>query len=332
MDYGELRRIGFDLDGDPGPPIDPAGKHILLVYLFPALGDAVLLAPVARALLDAGAEVDVLLRPSGARIWRHVDLPVRVIEVGDPLDADYDVAVDLTRRFDADGRPHLARAPVRLGWMGEDEPNPPPGLTFGTVDHRIQADRHWSRLQMLPLRCFGVKEPIFDVPFRIDDAARAAADAMWTSKPRVLVVPGSREARKLWRPNAYAIAGGALREDGASLVVVGAPAEADRIEEVADRIGAPTYTGSDLGQLLALVQGADIVLTNDTGPLHLAYLSDVPTVAVFTQMPTVAWGPPHRTERHIVIRVDAAVEQASDAMCGDALANAVRALLARVES
>lgn len=329
------------LDGDPGPPIDARGKKILLVYLFPALGDAVLLAPVARALLDAGARVDVLLRPSAARIWAHVDLPVRVFEVDAVEPAElaaeaYDVAVDLTRRFDADGRPWIAatNAPARLGWIGGDEPNPPPPLTFGTVDCRVHSDRHWSRMQMLPLRCLGVNEPRFDIGWRIDEAARAEAESMWTARPRVLVVPGAREARKLWRPGVYAAAGTRLLARGASVVVVGAPAEAERIESVAARMDpkARAFTAPDLGVLLALVAGADAVLSNDTGPLHLAYLSDTPTVAVFLNMPSVAWGPPHRSPRHVVIRVDAAVERAPDDLCGEALEHAVTTVLERAAS
>ncbi len=307
------------------------------MYLFPALGDAVLLAPAVRALLDLGARVDLLLRPSAARIWRHVDLDVRVFEWTDALDparlADegYDVAVDLTRRFDADGRPWVAatNAAARLGWIGADEPNPPPPLTFGTVDHRVQSDRHWSRMQTLPLRCLGVREPSFEIGWRIEAEDRAAADAMWTARPRIVVVPGAREARKLWRPGAYAKAGAALIAEGADVVVVGAPQEAALIEEVAAEMGARAFTGPELGRLLALIEGADAVLSNDTGPLHLAYLSDTPTVAIFTRMPSVTWGPPHRSPRHILIRVDAAVEAAPDDLCGEAMARAVTTVLER---
>src|SRR5690242_6214006 len=65
--------------------LDPAGKKVLLVYLFTGLGDAVLLAPVVAALRARGAKVGVLVRPLGARALGLLDPKLRRHVFGPPL-------------------------------------------------------------------------------------------------------------------------------------------------------------------------------------------------------------------------------------------------------
>lgn len=321
----------LDLDGDPGPPIDPRDKRILVVYLFPALGDALLLAPAVKALCDRGASVDVLLRESAARIWRLLDLPARVRTIPESalstpydLGEHYDVAIDLTRRFDADGRAWVqaSGAPVRLGWVGREESNPP-GLTFGTEDFRVASERHWSRYQVLPMRCLGVVAPDYSLEWNIPKSVASGPRV-----PHMVVVPGSRQANKVFKPTAYGHAAARFVASGGRATIVGAPNERALLETVAKACDGEIYDGSDLERLVALVQSADVVLTNDTGPMHIAFLSGVPTVAVFTQMSPLVWGPPEPGGPNIVIRVEASMQRFSDEVCGDALANAVEHLMA----
>lgn len=329
----------FQPDGDPGPPVELAGKRVLLVYLFAALGDAILLAPVVKALLDGGAKsVGLLLRPSAARAFGLVDLKVKLHLLPELLDlpperegekrspwrkkevkaaaadfaralADrkYDVAVDLTFRNDADARRFVraSGAPVRLGWVHTGETAADAGLTHGTEDCRHQAERHWSRYNMLPLRCLGVHQPAYDVPLAARPAAQARALALYgEGRPRVLLVPGARAEVKRWHPDRFVEVGAwVAKELGGRVVVAGAPAEAPLVKDLARRIGprAKAYAGKDLGTLLALVQSAGAVVTNDTGPMHLAFLAKRPTVAVFTWMSRVCWGPPAADPRFVVL-------------------------------
>ena len=328
----------FDPDGDPGPPIVLAQKRVLIVYLFPNLGDVLLLAPAIKALLDGGAKrVGVIVRKSPGRILKLLDFSIKIHVLpeelqlpaeaaghaaawappeiaaaaeafADTLAGKYDVAVDLTARADIESRRWVqaAAAPHRLGWIVDGESAEDAGLTFGTLDVRYQTERHWSRYLMLPLRCLGVDEPVFDLPWREKPAASDKADGLYgdAEGPKVLVVPGANAAEKRWPPERFAEVGGRLaRELDARIVVTGAPNEAPLVRQLVVGIGgqASAFTGQDLTVLQALVQQADLVITNDTAPMHLSFLARRPTIAIFTWMSPVCWGPPYRDARFVVL-------------------------------
>ncbi len=316
----------FDPDGDPGPPIAIEGRSVVLFYLFPALGDAVLLAPAVRALLDAGAKsVGVVLRKNASRIWKYVDLPTRLIIYPDELVlprndpgwrskpvkaqsdqlaaklAKYPIAVDLTLRDEVDCRRFVA-AETRLGFVHPQERDT--GLTWGTVDSRVQGERHWSKYLILPLRALGVREPNYEVDFAISATARKDAEQRWSGRPRVLLVPGAVTEEKRWGEERFIGVGRHVVENRrGSVVVVGAPSEAKLCRSVAKQIGdgASHYTQKNLEILLALIRSADAVVTNDTGPMHFAFMMNVPTVAVFTYMSPICWGPSRKDPRFVVM-------------------------------
>lgn len=327
----------FDPDGDPGPPVELTGKSVLLFYLFPALGDAVLLAPAVKALIDGGAKtpIGLVLRKSAARIWKHVDLPVRIISYPDELVlppgdpawkkkdlapaierlakrfSRYDVAVDLTLRDEVDCRRFVrgSGAETRLGFVDPGESDESTGLTWGTPDQRIQGERHWSKYLVLPFRCFGIREPSYDVHFRIGEKAAGEAEAAWGAHPRVLLVPGARSEDKRWGEARFVGVGEWVASRGGSVVVAGAPDEAKLVRRVVKEIGkeaAASYTKKNLETLLAIVASADAVVTNDTGPMHFAFLQNVPTVAVFTWMSAVCWGPPRKDPRFVTLNAPSA--------------------------
>lgn len=316
MRASRAREQAARAEADAAPPvrIDPRGKRILLVYLFQGLGDVVLLAPVAKALLDRGARVGVLVRPLGAAVLALAGLRLRRHQL--PIEADprteaalrdeltraaYDVAVDLTHRGDVDSRRWLMGA-TRLGWLQAGETAAPAGLHAGVLDLRPLADRHWSRASVAPLAPLGVTLPAYDVRWRCPPAATRWAERAWGDGPRVLLVPGSRSAAKRW-PGWGAVLETLAKSHGARVIVSGAPWEATEMAALVDPLGARAlvFTGRDLGRLLALVQTADLVLTNDTGPMHWAFACERPTIALFLHMSPECWGPPE-PRPHIVAR------------------------------
>jgi ADP-heptose:LPS heptosyltransferase len=331
-------------EADAGPPIALAGQRVLVVYLFDAVGDAILLGPALAALLDAGAKapLGVLVRPNAARVLRLLDLPLKLHVLPDALQLPpvtpgrpetakawrapevkaaqdeltaalaarkYDVAVDLTFRADTDARRWLAAsgAAVRLGWLGAGEDPKAAGLSSGAEDIRVMADRHWSRYLTLPLARLGVRAPRFELGFKLPEGAKASAEAHFKGpRPWVVLVPGARNPAKRWDPERFERVGQwVVREAQGSVVVAGAPSEAKLVKGLTQAIGGPAqgYTKKDLATLVALLQAADAVLTNDTGPMHLAFLSKAPTVAIFTWMNPLCWGPPVTDPRFVVLRI-----------------------------
>jgi heptosyltransferase-2 len=99
-----------------------------------------------------------------------------------------------------------------------------------------------------------------------------------------LLAPGaSFGASKLWPAESFAAVGDALAEQGAQVVVVGAPGERALAARVlaAMRAGAFDLAGAlGLGGLKALVRRARVLVANDAGARHVAVAFGVPCVVV----------------------------------------------------
>ncbi len=103
--------------------------------------------------------------------------------------------------------------------------------------------------------------------------------------PYVVLHPGATDPRRRWPAALFAEVGRALLDAGRWIVVTGVPAEQPLVDELADRIGRRDRlvraTGLSLAGLLGLLADADLIVSNDTGPLHLAVAVDTPTVGIF---------------------------------------------------
>lgn len=327
------------------------GRRVLVVYLFSGLGDGILLAPVLKALAAAGAKrpIGVLTLPLPASALAHLGLDLRLHRTSEGRAiqrAGYDIAVDLTFRADQDGRGWLARsgAPVRLGFTGPEERLEDTGLTAGRLDRRHYTDRHFSAALIEPLRELGVVAPRYDLPWRVSKDQARRADRFLPRRsevPRVLLVPGSRSAEKRWPERTFAaITRHAQEAHRASVVLAGAPRERPALVELARAAGVSAiYSGRDLGVLLALIARSDLVVSNDTGPVHFAFLLGVPTLALFSVMSPSVWGPPLPRPNQALVRASSggaserdearALEIASLLLARPPAPNRVRSISAR---
>jgi heptosyltransferase-1 len=131
------------------------------------------------------------------------------------------------------------------------------------------------------------------------------------SGPILALHPGARWATKLWPVENFAVvASRAARQFGFNLVIVGGPAEKSRCEELELTIRRihPLSTvrnlagASQLKQLTALLGKIDLLLTNDSGPMHLAAGIGKPVLGVFTCTSPERSGPPG--DQHALIAAD----------------------------
>jgi heptosyltransferase-2 len=105
-------------------------------------------------------------------------------------------------------------------------------------------------------------------------------------KPLVALCPGSINSRaKRWPTERYAaLADRLINELGAQVLLVGANAEAEVSLEVSNQMrNQPlTLTGqTDLAELVATLSLVDLLVTNDTGPAHIASALGRPTLVIF---------------------------------------------------
>jgi ADP-heptose:LPS heptosyltransferase len=318
------------------PRFEVEGKRVLLVYAFGGLGDAALLAPVVRALAsEKPRSIGVVIPSLGARLFKLIEIAGPKIELHPFADGPaakeklarrlerkrYEIAVDLSFREELDARALLeaSGAEVRLGWMKPDETLESAHLTFGTADTRHETSMHWSRYLALPLRPLGVDAPRFEMQFRIAKETKKKAALSWgQSRSRLLVVPGGRQEERRWDAQRFVDVASWAAKKGASVVVVGAPNESKAMRAIAKTISkasgrrATAYTGKDLAMLVELIASASAVVTNDTGPMHIAFLLDRPTIAIFRYMSPLVWGPPRSDPKFIVLNARSAVDAGRD--------------------
>jgi ADP-heptose:LPS heptosyltransferase len=107
---------------------------------------------------------------------------------------------------------------------------------------------------------------------------------------------GAGYGAKEWPAERFAAVAARLRADGHRVVVTGSAAQRPRALAVAERAGLPVAdvlagcTG--LAELAALVAGARLLVSGDTGVAHLASAYRTPSVVLFGPAPIEEWGPP----------------------------------------
>ncbi|MEW4567096.1 glycosyltransferase family 9 protein [Tautonia sp. JC769] len=198
----------------------------------------------------------------------------------------FDLAIDLQGLLRSGLMTFATAAPVRIGRADARE-----GASL-FYTHRVSSDASHAvdRLLAIP-KALGARDgsPRFDLA--IDDEDRQWATSALAGLPRPFLVlnPGARWLTKRWPPGHYAeVARRAVGRFGAGLIVVGAAEDrplAAAIRRELDPLGLPIrdLTGqTSLMRLAAIMERSDLVLSNDTGPLHLAVASGARVIAIFT--------------------------------------------------
>jgi heptosyltransferase-2 len=125
--------------------------------------------------------------------------------------------------------------------------------------------------------------------------ASLACPGEWAARGRALlgdggpwigVNPGAfYGTAKRWPPERFAAAAGLVaRRVAAKVAIVGGAGERPLGEAIAEELRAPARVlcgETTLGELVGVLAGLRLLLTNDSGPMHLAAAVGTPLVAVF---------------------------------------------------
>ncbi len=120
-------------------------------------------------------------------------------------------------------------------------------------------------------------------------------------RPRVALAPSSRWPSKNWPPASFAAAARRLRDGvGASLFLLGAPGDRPLCDAVASAIGGPVENlagRTSLVEMAGALAGMDLLIANDSGPVHMAAALGTPVLVLFGPTDparTGPFGPGHR--------------------------------------
>jgi len=137
-----------------------------------------------------------------------------------------------------------------------------------------------------------------------DRAAASAALPELAADPWAVIHPGATDRRRRWPVERFAMVGDALAQRGLQVVVTGTPGETDLVQAVRDAMSAPVVDSVGrlgLSGLVGVLSGAAVVVSNDTGPLHLAAAVGTATVGIYWCGNALNGGTPLRARNRVAI-------------------------------
>jgi heptosyltransferase-2 len=257
------------------------------------VGDVVLSLPALRDLRRAfpSARLDVLARPWVAELYRAVPGIDAVVD-SRGLAADafalrgrFDLGVLLPNSFASAFALWRAGIPERWGYATDARG---PLLTRrasvpAAVRGRSQVYYYRAMLEGLGLAAEGPPDASLACP---PEWAERGAALLGGPDPWIGINPGAfYGTAKRWLPERFAAAAALVaRRIGARVAIVGSLAERPLGERIAGQLGgaARVLCGeTTLGELAGVLGRLRLLLTNDSGPMHLAAALGTPLVAVF---------------------------------------------------
>lgn len=277
------------------------------------VGDAVMSVPALRELrrLFPRARLTLAMRPWAEGIFAGADFIDDILINGNGSGKTsailrearewrarrFDLALLFPNSFAPALVAALARVPVRVGYATQGRA---PLLTHRVGVPEWRGERHevfyyLNLVAELERRLYGAstveaREP--DATLNVADARLREARLLLSEhgarpgRPLVAICPGSTNSRaKRWPAERFAAVAEMLMERiGAEVVLVGAAEELEISEEVARACAARpvVLTGrTDLAQTAAVLQASNLLVTNDTGPAHVAAAVGCAVVVIF---------------------------------------------------
>jgi len=277
----------------------------VLIWLPSPLGDAIMATPALRAFRSLFADASItflcpaftrqILSPSPfcddwinleKSVWKNINL----LKAG-----RFDTAVTLKNSFGSALTLRLAGMGRRVGYARD-------GRSFLLTDRVAPARTEKGDFQPAPMidyylklahtlggRIDNRKTELSVRPEDTEAVQEKLPELKSATGPRVIIVPGGAFGpSKLWPIERYAELADRLREAYQATVILSvAPVEEE--VQIAESIcklatSAPInlgHTSLNGGQLKALYALADLVITNDTGPRHIAIALDKDVVTLF---------------------------------------------------
>jgi lipopolysaccharide heptosyltransferase II len=288
-----------------------AARSILCVRL-DAMGDVLMTTPALKAVYGNGARrVTLLTSSSAATCATHIPEVSDVIVYDSPwmkssvlgscagtdrymLDLlssrSFDAAVIFTV-FSQSALPaalmcRLARIPLRLAFCRE---NPYQLLTDWVIETEPeQGIRHEVERQLHLVAQVGWRTDDDRLSLNVCESARRTIDDLRLRHSLegrwILVHPGASAPSRRYPPPLFARAAELLVEAGFRIVLTGSDAERDIVDLIRSTIEGRSLSLAgrlSFAEFAALVEAAPLILTNNTGPAHIAAAVGTPVVDLY---------------------------------------------------
>ena len=288
--------------GEAGEPSGGLQPFRILIRSSNWLGDAVMSIPAVRA-IKAGrpdAHLTILTPQKLGDLWRAVAAADAVLEIS-PEESLWTVAQQLRGKFEAAVvfpnslrtalEPWLAGVPRRVGYPGhwrhtllnqvlrtkrkKNSPQPP----------RHQVEHYLGLAEFIGARIDAVSH-----------FAVRSGDPMHRQAPILGLCPGAEYGpAKRWLPERFAETLRMIHQrTGSEWRIFGVAGDREFAETILSSAGVPgeNFVGkTSLRELMEELRKCDLLLTNDSGAMHLAAFLGVPVVAIFGSTEPALTGP-----------------------------------------
>lgn len=281
----------------------------ILVIRPGGIGDAVLLVPAVKALhkLLPHATITILAEKRNASVFRLCPEVKQQVLMYDAhgglmtaLKGNYDVVIDTEQwhRLSAVVA-RLIRAPMLIGYATNERArlftHP---VAYSHDDY--EAGSFLNLLTPLGIEVGAASKRFLVVPV---DAARRGKEllAPLAGQQFVTIFPGASIPERRWGADRFRRVAELLARCGIAVAVVGGKEEMAQGEAiiVAEGMGLNLAGWTSLGETAAVIDRSALLLSGDSGVLHIAVGLGKPTVSLFGPGRAKKWAP--RGEDHIVI-------------------------------
>jgi heptosyltransferase-1 len=270
-----------------------------LIVRLGSLGDVIHAIPAVAALRTRypSARIDWLVDPRYAPVVQLIEGLDNAIPI-DPRAgmgnllrtiaqlrrATYDAAVDLQGLLKSAVLTRAAGARRVIGFPREHLREPMSRLFYSDTPDPGR-DPHVIRKSLTLMRALGVEDLRITFPLQIPRTVTAdSVAARFGSERFALINPGAAWPNKRWPPDRFGAVAAEIRErTGVRSLVLWGPGEEGIASLVvsASRGAAELAPRTNIVDLFAIARRAKLVVSGDTGPLHIAAAVGTPVVALF---------------------------------------------------
>ncbi len=265
----------------------------------------------AHQAIDANPYVDEILVWNGGswkRMLRKYQHPLWLARAASFLSQMRRRRFDVFFTFHAEQWPSVAwaaAAPQTIGVHGMfpqfDIPNEFYRKFYTTFYVREDLPLHHTDIYLLPLRALGQPPPEtrqMSLGYtREDDKAVddfLAAHSPGGDAPLVLLAPKTTWETRCWPEERFVALGNALTRRPCRIVLIGSPTEQEPVERIASQMTIRPMTAAgalSFRQVAAFIARASLVVSGDTGPMHVAAAVGTPYLALFGPTPVKGRAP-----------------------------------------
>jgi len=183
------------------------------------------------------------------------------------------------------------------------------------LTHTVSASRvvvrHETENQLAVVKPLGITTSDFSLAFKhnpVDIENMEKKIGISANKAIVVICPFGRHPLNSWSIQGYVDVLTALSRV-ASCYLIGGTAEKERLDEINGKAGfcGRVLAGElSIGELAAFLVQSSLVITVDTGPMHLAAAVGVPILALFGRSDVRVWGPRAACDQVIKVDLDCA--------------------------